>query len=168
MTYLWLALGLARLGIGGGIRPGLRTICTVLAALIAIGASWPDLARAAANTVGLLVLITLPHGPMLTLPIGPRKEGSPDPLYPFVAWIKNDELRWWAFTLLRYPLVATAWGLAVQSLAPVIGSLAIPVLYRALWPLRDKLPQFNRPGDQVENWVELVSWSILGATLAFL
>jgi len=173
MAYLWLLLGLNRLAFGGGIRPGLRTIATVLAVLIAVGASWPDLARAAANAVGLLVLMTLPHGPMLTLPIRQRQDGTTDVLYSLVAWIKNDELRWWAYSLLRYPGVATLWGLALMLLntphwyAPIVGACAIPVVYRGFWLGRDKLPNFAIPGDQVENWTELVGWTILGTAMAF-
>lgn len=172
MSLLWLLLGPIRLAFGGGIRPGLRTIATVLAVLIAVGAAWPDLARAAANSIGLLVLMTLPHGPYLTLPIGPRKEGSPDPLYPFVAWIKNDELRWWAFSLLRYPGVAAPWSAALYLLgnpgwfAPAAGAFLIPATYRVLWPFRDRLPHFNRPGDQVQNWTELCGWELFALTLA--
>lgn len=169
-------LGLWRLWLGGGLGKSAIAaeygMVLVLAAL-QWGTSHMSWQLCAVDAVGILFLArSLGHGPMLTLPITQRTDGAPDPLYELVAWIKNDELRWWAYSLLRYPAIAAPWGIARSLVggaewAPIIGALFIVILYRCLWPLRNALPQFDRPGDQVENWTELVGWTFLGALLIY-
>lgn len=173
-------LGLLRLWLGGGIGRCPDAIALLLVFPLTF-LNWGVTAADSStwylpliDAIGILFLARgYGHGPMLTLPISQRTDGDPDEIYRLVSWIKNDELRWWAYSLWRYPVFTGPWVLARMfagheyAAAPAIGALFIVILYRCLWPFRNALPQFDRPGDQVQNWVELVGWGFLGALLSF-
>lgn len=174
LEFAWLGLGVARLTQGGGFGRGLRTVgvsgIAILAGLGSSHQSWPVIV---ANAIGIITLATLPHGPMLSLPIKADPDG--DFIYDkLVNPDHSDEARWWEYSLIRYTGVAAVWSLALLILGakgwwlPAWGATFIPVLYRALWFFYGKLPTFNRPGDQVENWTELLGWTILGACMTLL
>lgn len=170
--YAWGLLGAARLTQGGG-TPLPRSAGVASGALIAgvasIGQPWPIVAT---NVVGTLALMTLPHGPFLSPDTASIADDRFDPVWSVTHEIRNTELRWWAYSLLRYPGTALIWAAALWFLGDatpgsrVAGAALIPIFYRCLWPLRRVLPTFKRAGDEVENWVELVGWTTLGAVIA--
>ncbi len=170
-------LGLWRLWLGGGF--GRSPVLLQYAALFALcfGAGFVHHAPWYLSLIDALGILFLAraygHGPMLSLPIGQRTDGAPDEIYKLIAGIKDDELRWWAYSLIRYPCFACPWALGRMIAGvdmfelPIIGALFIVILYRVLWTFREALPHFAIPGDQVENWTELLGWTFLGALVSF-
>ena len=173
---VYLLLGAWRSWLGGGIgkdwptRHGIAWVQYLALAAVPFGASWPDWHLALTNYIGVLLLARgYGHGPMLSLPIGPDPDG--DWIYDYIArWVPNLEARWWVYSLVRYVGFSGPWAaaLAVQGYqwaGPVAGALLIVITFRALWPIRAKLPTLNDVGNQAQNWTEIIGWTLLGAAL---
>lgn len=177
MEFAFLFLGLWRCWLGGGIgkdwpvKSGLRYVQLIAILLLVYIATWhaPWHITLIDAIAILLVARGYGHGPMLQIPLKPDPDG--DLIYDLVADIESNVLRWWAYGAVRYVLPGFVWALTLVVagggfVAPFFGTIAIVMTYRATWALRGKLPTMTTPGDETQNWAELVGWSILGALLA--
>lgn len=176
MSFLFLLLGLWRCWLGGGIgkdwpvKSGLRYVQLIALLLLVYAATWH--ASWQITLIDAIALLAIArgygHGPMLQIPLKPDPDG--DVIYDLVAGIESQVLRWWAYAGFRYVLPAFVWGL-VLALAgggfagPFCAGIAIVLGYRLSWALRDLLPTMTTPGDETQNWAELVGWTAAGFML---
>lgn len=86
-----------------------------------------------------------PHGALLQVPLGPTTDRR-DLVYASVpTGLRSTEAGWWWYACLRYttPCVAVAVVLTYffhTGWSLVLAGVAIPLIYRVTWALRDRLP----------------------------
>lgn len=177
MEFLFLLLGLWRCWLGGGIgkdwpvKSGLRYVQLIALLLLVYAATWHASWQVTLIDAIAIALIArgYGHGPMLQIPLKPDPDG--DFIYDLVAGIESQVLRWWAYAGVRYIAPAMVWGLALaiaggKFLAPVSFGCVIVLAYRTTWALRGHLPTMTTPGDETQNWAELMGWTAAGFMLA--
>lgn len=175
MELFWLLLGLWRCWLGGGIGKDWpahsRTAVQLLSGMVLVAiATWSapwDLTLIHAIAIVAVARI-YGHGPMLQVPLKPDPDG--DLIYELATNVRSPELRWWAYAWIRYGLLGVVWGIAAavdggHFAGPVLATWAIMIAYRLSWACRDMLPKMTTPGDETQNWAELVGWSAAGALM---
>lgn len=176
MIWLFATLGLWRCWLGGGIgkgwpvKSGLTYVQYSAALLIAFLATWHSAWPVTlVDGVGILALARWHgHGPMLQMPLKPDPDG--DFLFAIADHAGSAESKWWFYAWLRYGLPGIVWAVAlefagVSGEGPFFGSILIMATYRLTWALKP-LPTMTTPGDETQNWAELLGWTALGVSRA--
>lgn len=180
MNYLFLALGLWRSWLGGGIgkdwpiTKGLGMLQYAAAILLAFAANHWAWKIGLIDGLGIIALARVyGHGPMLRYPLNDDPDG--DFILSAVGGPGGGTLRYLSYGAIRYLVPALAWTVARAvvghpGIAPLCGAVGIIVCYYAFTRIKavwgEALPTFTTPGDESSNLSEIVGWTILGACLA--
>jgi hypothetical protein len=177
MSFIFLALGLWRSWLGGGIGAGfppkLGTVTRYLAlAVICAAATGGDWTQGGVAFVALLAMArALPHGPMNRFPLGQK---SADFILSTVGGPGGGIARYLAYAGLRYGVAAVICAgvlhwLEYTPYGPILGVCGLILTYTGCTyavHAGARLPTFTHPGDEAGNMGELIGWTLLGLALA--